>query len=77
MSSLLHQVKKKKNALATRKLRNQEFPPWLCGPRTQLASMRTQVRSLASLSGLRIQSCRELWYRLQMKLRFQVAVAVV
>ena len=28
-------------------------------------SMRMQVRSLASLSGLRIQSCRELWYRSQ------------
>ena len=25
--------------------------------------MRMQVRSLASLSGLRIQCCRELWYR--------------
>ena len=26
--------------------------------------MRTQVQSLASLSGLRIWSCCELWYRL-------------
>ena len=26
--------------------------------------MRTQVQSLASLSGLRIQQCCELWYRL-------------
>ena len=30
--------------------------------RTQLVSMRTQVQSLASLSALRIQRCRELWY---------------
>ena len=35
------------------------------GYKTQLASMRTQVQSLASLSGLRIQCCRELWLRLQ------------
>ena len=27
----------------------------------RLASMRMRVRSLASLSGLRIQPCRELW----------------
>ena len=33
---------------------------WLSGPQTQLASMRTWVRSLASLSGLRIWSCHEL-----------------
>ena len=30
--------------------------------------MRTQVRSLALLSGLRIRPCHELWYRSQMKL---------
>ena len=30
-----------------------------------LVSMRTQVQSLASLSGLRIQCCHELWYRSQ------------
>ena len=34
-------------------------------------------RSLTLLSGLRIQHCHELWYRLQMQLRSQVAVAVV
>ena len=32
--------------------------------RTELGTMRTQVRSLASLSGLRIRHCRELWCRL-------------
>ena len=39
--------------------------------------MRMQVPSLASLSGLRIQCCRELWCGLQTWLGFGVAVAVV
>ena len=43
--------------------------------RTQLVSMRTQVRSLASLSGLRMWHRRELWCRSQMWLRPGVAVA--
>ena len=38
--------------------------------------MRLQVRSLASLSGLRIRHCRELWYRSQTQLRSRVAVAL-
>ena len=38
--------------------------------------MRTQVRSLASLSGLRIQHCCELWYGLQRQLGSGVAVAL-
>ena len=38
--------------------------------------MRMQVRSLASLSGLRIQPCCELWCWSQMWLRSGVAVAV-
>ena len=36
----------------------------------QLGTMRLQVRSLPSLSGLRIQHCRDLWFS------SQVAVAV-
>ena len=36
---------------------------WLSRLRTQLVSMRMRVRALASLSGLRIQHCYELWYR--------------
>ena len=44
---------------------------------TQLGSMRMRVRSLASLSGLRIHHCCELWCRSQMQLRSRVAVAVV
>ena len=44
---------------------------------TQLGTMRLQVRSLILLSGLMYQwSCRELWYRSQMRLGSHVAVAV-
>jgi len=39
--------------------------------------VRTQVRSLAPLSGLRIWHCGELWYSSQMGLGSCVAVAVV
>ena len=42
-----------------------------------LVFMRTQVRSLASLIGLRIRHCCELWCRSQMWVRSGVAVAVV
>ena len=35
------------------------------------------VQSLASLSGLRIQHCSELWCRSQMRLGSRIAVAVV
>ena len=41
-----------------------------------LSSMRTQVRSLALLSGLRIQCYRELWCRSQTWLGSDMAVAV-
>ena len=44
---------------------------------TSLAFVRTQVRFLASLSGLRIRCCHELWYRLQVRLRSRIVVAVV
>ena len=50
---------------------------WLGGFRTRLASMRIWVRSLASLSGLRILQCCKLWCSSQMWLRPGVAVAVV
>ena len=45
--------------------------------RIRLGTMRWQVRSLASLSGLRILHCRELWCRSQTRLGSRVAVAVV
>ena len=41
-----------------------EFPLWLSGLRTWLVSTRMQVWSSASLGGLRIQRCCELWCRL-------------
>ena len=45
--------------------------------RIRLVTMRLQVQSLASLSGLRIQHCHELWCRSQMWLRSLIAVALV
>ena len=53
-----------------------EFLLWLSRLRIQLVFMRMQVPSLASLSGLRIQHCHELWWRSQTWLRALVAVAV-
>ena len=43
----------------------------------RLGTMRFRVQSLASLSGLRIRRCHELWCRLQTWLRSGVAVNVV
>ena len=45
--------------------------------RIQLGTMRLRVRSLASLSGLRIQCSCELWCRSQTPFRSGIAVAVV
>ena len=44
---------------------------------TQLIAMRMEVPSLASINGLRILHCRELWCRSQMQHGSGVAVAVV
>ena len=54
-----------------------KFPSWLSGKRTQLLSMRRQVRFLAFLSGRRIWHCRGLWRRSQMWLGSGAAVTVV
>ena len=43
----------------------------------QLVSMRMRVRSLASLSGLRVWRCCELWCRSQIELGSRVVVAMV
>ena len=51
-----------------------QFPSWLS--RYDVVSVRLQVQSLASLSGLMIWCCRELWRRSQMRLRSHVAGAV-
>ena len=45
--------------------------------RIQLGTMRLRVRSLASLSGLRIWLCHVLWCRSQTWLGSRIAVAVV
>ena len=45
--------------------------------RSQLVSMRMRVWSLASLSGLKIWRCHELWCRSQTQLGSGVAVPVV
>ena len=45
--------------------------------RTRHCLCENGVRSLSSLSGLRIQSFPKLWLRSQMKYRSGVAVAVV
>ena len=44
--------------------------------RIRLGTMRFQVRSLASLSGLEIWGCPELWCSLQTWLGFCIAVAM-
>ena len=43
------------------KNQQREFLSWLSGWWTQLATMRMSVQSFASLSGLRIWHCCELW----------------
>ena len=47
-------------------------PTVVGGKQIWLASMRTQVRSLTSLSALRIWCCCELWGRSQMRLRSEL-----
>ena len=42
----------------------------------QLGTLRLWVRSLASLSGLKIWHCHKLWCRSQMRLGSGIAVAV-
>ena len=51
-----------------------EFPLWLIGLRTRLVFMRMWLRSLTSLSGLRIRCHYKLWQRSWMELRSGVAV---
>ena len=60
----------------TQTYQNQEFPLWFSRLRTQHVSVTMQVRSLVSLSGLRIQLCHKLWHRSQMRLGYSAAVAV-
>ena len=53
-----------------------EFPLWLSGLRTQCCLCEDASSSLASISGLRILRCSELWHRSQMQLVSGVAIAV-
>ena len=46
------------------------------GVKNLTLSLKMQVGSLASLSGLRVWHCSKLWCGLQMRLRSGVAVAV-
>ena len=52
-----------------------KFPLWLSKLRIWLVSVRMQVQSLTSLSGLRIWHCHKLQCRLQIQLGSTVAVA--
>ena len=58
-------------------IQSSHLGPAVSGQPIQLASMKMQFLSLALLSVLRIQHCRELWCRSQMLLRSGIAVAVV
>ena len=44
--------------------------------RIHLGTRRLKIRSLALLSELRIPCCLELWYRSQMQIRSDIAMAV-
>ena len=65
-----HKIANKKNTM-------REVPFVAQRKRIQLVSMRMWVQSQASLSGLRIWCCRELWCRSQAWLISGVTVAVV
>ena len=56
--------------------RQKRIPPVVQQKQTWPVSMRIWVWSLASLSGLRIKHCHELWYRSQTWLRSGIAVAI-
>ena len=61
----------------TFKKEEEEIPTVAQWVMDQLVFKRTQVRSLASLSGLKIQHCHGLWCRSQTRLGSGVAMAVV
>ena len=72
-----YQVEKMRVWLFTFKVHFLEVPVVADWKRIWLGTMRLRVRFLASLSGLNIQCCHELWCRLQMRLGSCVAVSVV
>ena len=58
------------------KKRERGVPVMVQRKRIQLGTIRLRVQSLASLTGLKIQHCHELWYRLQTWLGSGIAVAL-
>ena len=70
----VRQVRGSKIPLNT--LPNFRVPVVMQQKRIQLGTMRLKVQSLASLSGLKIRHCCELWCRLQTRLGSRVAVAL-
>ena len=58
------------------KIKKQGIPIVAQWKRIQVGATRLWVQSLALLGGLRIWCCHELCCRLQMRLRYGVAVAV-
>ena len=74
---LIHRWEKRLTIWEQIKLVVHSVPAVAQWERMRPGTMRTQVRSLASLSGLTIPHCYELWCRLQTWLRSCVAVAVV
>ena len=67
---ILTMMKPQQRRIQLPKIFQLEFPLWLSRLRTQLVSMRMWVKSLASLRGLRIRWCHELWCGSQMQLWF-------
>ena len=66
--------KKKKNKKKTKKTLG--IPVWLSGLKTQHSVHEDAGSIPASLSGLRVQSCHDLWHKLHRQLRSGIAVAV-
>ena len=60
-----------------KEIKNNRVPIVAQQNQIRLGTMRLRVLPLASLSGVRIRCCCELWYRLQMWLGSCVAVDVV
>ena len=54
-----------------------DFPLWLSGEQARVICMRTEVQSLAPLSGVRIRHCLELWCSFKKRLGCGAGVAVV
>ena len=74
-SSVIH-LKPVSIWVSVKKISTSGVPAMAQQKQIQLETMMLRIQSLASLSGLRIRCCRELWLRSQMRLGSGVAVAV-